>query len=429
MVIEPRGLRLWPVRPALAVVFVAAIALGVMVFATGWHLLGAQGLKPQKQIEAATLFDLVKLAAGVVAGAGALVALVVAYRRQRVDEDGALRDMTRLHNERFTSAVAQLGDASPAVRLGGVHALAGLADDAPTRHLKQTCIDVLCAFLRLPYTAEADLPPGDTAARHEYLALREARHTTIRIIRDHLAVPREHPRSWRGYDFDFSGVVFDGGTLASAVFSGGNISFEGATFAGDFNFTAAEFSGGVISFFRAVFPGGIVDFEEAEFSGSLVFLTHAKVCGGTLNFSSTVHTDSLVILDSTEVTDGVIDFHGARFTEGIVGFRGARIFSGGGLTFSGAWFDGGTVEFPQAELSAGHVDFSEARFRAGKVDFNGARIARDLFEFGESQFEGGIVSFCGAQFHDDNVRRVLTRGLSSPDTGALLPGVRFDAEP
>ncbi|WP_425505706.1 hypothetical protein [Streptomyces typhae] len=49
---------------------------------------------------------------------GALVALVVAYRRQRVDEDGALRDATRLHPERFTTAVSQL-KASPAARLGG----------------------------------------------------------------------------------------------------------------------------------------------------------------------------------------------------------------------------------------------------------------------------------------------------------------------
>ncbi|KUF14698.1 hypothetical protein AT728_29285 [Streptomyces silvensis] len=60
----------------------------------------------------------------------ALVALIVAYRRQRVDEDGALREATRLHTERFTTAVSQL-EASPAVRLGGAHALAGLADYRP----------------------------------------------------------------------------------------------------------------------------------------------------------------------------------------------------------------------------------------------------------------------------------------------------------
>ncbi|WP_347879683.1 hypothetical protein [Streptomyces sp. Tu 2975] len=72
-------------------------------------------MKPERRIDSRTLFDLVKLSFGVVAGAGALVALVVAYRRQRVDEDGALRDATRLHTERFTTAVSELGDESTAV--------------------------------------------------------------------------------------------------------------------------------------------------------------------------------------------------------------------------------------------------------------------------------------------------------------------------
>jgi hypothetical protein len=65
-------------------------------------------------------------------------------RTHELTERGQLTD-------RFTAAVAQLGDASPAVQLGGVHALAGIADDAPTRTLRQTCIDVLCAYLRLPH--------------------------------------------------------------------------------------------------------------------------------------------------------------------------------------------------------------------------------------------------------------------------------------
>ncbi|MFJ6088053.1 hypothetical protein ACIQI8_42515 [Streptomyces sp. NPDC092369] len=147
---ERRGLQLWPVGPVLALTFTAALLVAAVVFYAGWDLLGARGLKAERRLDSQTLFDLVKLSFGVVAGAGALVALVVAYRRQRVDEDGALREATRLHTERFTTAVTQLGDDSAAVRLGGVHALAGLADDAPTRGLRQTSIDVLCAYLRLP---------------------------------------------------------------------------------------------------------------------------------------------------------------------------------------------------------------------------------------------------------------------------------------
>src|SRR5690606_14914824 len=151
----------------------------------------------------------------------------LAYRRQRVDEDGALRDATRLHTERFTTAVSQLGDPSPAVKLGGVHALAGLADDAPTRELRQTCIDVLCAFLRLPYMTANELPADDAQAHLDYLALREVRHTVIRVIKDHL---RDTEGGWQGHTFDFRGVVFDGGDFGRLRIRDAKLNFRGARF-------------------------------------------------------------------------------------------------------------------------------------------------------------------------------------------------------
>lgn len=163
-----------------------------------------------------------KLSFGVVAGAGALVALVVAYRRQRVDEAGAHRESTRLHTERFSQAVDKLGSDSPAVRLGGVHALAGLADDAPTQDLRQTCIDVLCAYLCLPFPADPGNLPDGTSPTEErrdahqdkkdlYHALRKVRHTILRLIGDHYRVAQGTHRSWQGYDLDLTGVTIDGG--------------------------------------------------------------------------------------------------------------------------------------------------------------------------------------------------------------------------
>ncbi|MDX2591618.1 hypothetical protein PV343_04925 [Streptomyces sp. WI03-4A] len=113
--------------------------------------------------------------------------------------------------------------------LGGAHGLAGLADDAPTRALRQTSIDVLCAYLRLPYTPEADLPADDTEACRAYLALREVRLTVIRLIRDHLRLPADHHHSWQGHDLDFTDVP-SGGTVnfRSATFSGGTVDFTDA---------------------------------------------------------------------------------------------------------------------------------------------------------------------------------------------------------
>lgn len=76
-----------------------------------------------------------------------------------------------MFNERFTAIATQLGDDQPAVRLAGVYATAGLADD--WKQNRQTCVSVLCAYLRLPYDPE----PGEDAApagRAAYRANREA---------------------------------------------------------------------------------------------------------------------------------------------------------------------------------------------------------------------------------------------------------------
>ncbi|NUK50127.1 pentapeptide repeat-containing protein [Streptomyces lunaelactis] len=396
---ERRGLRLWPVGAVLALAFATAILVAAAVFYTGWDLLGVRGLKPEHRIDSKTLFDLVKLSFGVVAGAGALVALVVAYRRQRVDEDGALREATRLHTERFTTAVSQLGDASAAVRLGGVHALAGLADDAPTRDLRQTCIDVLCAYLRLPYTSKTDLPVRDAEARHAYLALREVRHTVIRLIRDHLRLEPEHPRSWRDHDFDFTEATFDGGDFSEAVFSG-RVSFRGATFsAGTVNFSNARFSGWV-EFNGAIFSGSTVDFNIATFSCYADFIM-AEFASGTVDFSGAEFSGSgrirfnMATFSGSTVDfsvakfwqrgdDARVDFSEATFSNGTVHFREAR-FSASTVHFSRARFYGGTVSFGAAEFSgSGRVDFSEATFSDGTVDFNMAR------------FYGGTVDFTQA---------------------------------
>ncbi|MFI1608130.1 pentapeptide repeat-containing protein [Streptomyces griseofuscus] len=330
-------------------------------FFAGWTLLGAHGLKPEYRLTTTTLFDLVKLSFGVVAGSGALVALVVAYRRQRVDEDGALREATRLHTERFTTAVSQLGDDSPAVRLGGVHALAGLADDAPTQDLRQTCIDVLCAYLRLPSPPDPGnlpdpLPDGTSpseqrrAAHQEkedrYRGMREVRHTILRLIGDHYRIPEGAHRSWQGCNLDLTGVTIDGVMdFHGVVFSKGSVSFEGATFSGRVvYFLGAWFSGGEVSFRNATFDSDMVAFTGAGFSGGVVAFDDARFDGGTVSFSH------------AGFSDGTVSFHRATFSDGEVDFNRAR-FDGGMVYFSSARFDGGAVSFDRAAFSGGEVSF------------------------------------------------------------------------
>ena len=152
----------------------------------------------------------------------------------RLKVQGEQRDSTlaeqraRTLNERFNTVAGQLGsDKSPAVRLAAVYAMAGLADDWQDH--RQMCVDVLCAYLRMPY----EPGPGDDAPVEKRLALqasREVRHTVIRVIAAHLNGTA--PVSWCGLNFDFAGAVFDGGDFSGAKFSGGTVNFTGAKFSG-----------------------------------------------------------------------------------------------------------------------------------------------------------------------------------------------------
>ncbi|MGA5032330.1 pentapeptide repeat-containing protein [Streptomyces cellulosae] len=347
--------RMWDVRLVLVLAFVTALLVAAAVFYLGWGVLGVDKVKKEKAIDASTLFDLVKLAFGVVAGAGALVALIVAYRRQRIDEDGALREHTRLHTERFTTAVTQLGDDSAAVKLGGVHALAGLADDAPTPELRQTCVDVMCAFLRLPYTAEADIPSGDEKVRHDYLALREVRHTVIRLIRDHLRLPGNDPHSWQGVDLDFTGVVFDGGDFSDAHFRNCTVSFDQATFA-----------------------SGRVNFEDMHMSGSRVTFSAARFIGAHVSF-----------LGCLLKGDGTVDFHRAEFMRGTADFHEVWVTERVLLNFLGASFLGGKVSFAGVTVESATLLFDHCRFTSGQVDFTKAEFS-GLISFAHASFIGGL---------------------------------------
>ncbi|WP_218905782.1 pentapeptide repeat-containing protein [Actinomadura luteofluorescens] len=349
-------MQLAPMWIALPVTFTCAVLIAGVALWSGLRLLDVHGVKHEKQIDSKVLFDLVKLSFAMVAGVGGLVALVVAYRKQRTEENSALREDTKLHSDRFTAAVAQLGDPSPAVQLGGVHAVAGLADDAPTPQLRQTCIDVLCAYLRLPYDPDPGDRPDEGAdpagyeahfrARAGYRALREVRHTVIRIIGNHLR--DDASVSWRDHDFDFTDVVFDGGDLHGAVFTGATL------------FTGAAFASGRLDLSGTRFASGTADFRAARFTG------------------------------------GTVDFLNVQFTDGTVSFVGAE-FTGGTVYFVGAAFMGASIYFSGAEFTGGEILFIEAKFSAGEVDFNGSKFVNGTVDFSNAEFtDNSVVSFVGA---------------------------------
>lgn len=289
------------------------------------------------------------------AGSGALVALIVSYRKQKIAEADSAHDRTRVFNERFATIATQLGDESPAVRLAAVHSLAGLADDWEEN--RQTCIDVLCAYLRMPYEPD----PGEDAAPAERLAFqsnRQVRHTVIRIITGHLTDGA--PVSWQGKNFDFTGSTFAGGDFSGAVFSDGTVNFYNVKFSdGTVSFNDAKFSGGTVSFSGAAFSGGTVSFNSARFTGSTVSFNSARFTGSTINFNR------------AKFTSGIVSFSRVRFTGGHFYFSGAA-FSGSTVNFSSARFTGSTVHFPGAAFSGATVRFNHVKFTGGTVDLSRA---------------------------------------------------------
>ena len=324
---------------------------------------------------------------------------------------------TRTLNERFNTVAEQLGsDKPPAVRLAAVYAMAGLADDWQDH--RQMCVDVLCAYLRMPY----EPGPGDDAPVEKRLAFqasREVRHTVIRVITAHLNGTA--PVSWCGLNFDFAGAVFDGGDFSGAKLSGGTVNFASAEFSGGtVNFAGAEFSGGTVNFAGAKFSGAGVNFFLAKFSGAMVDFAGAKISGGTVGFGY------------AGFSGGPVNFSSAKFSGAAVHFSHSK-FTGESPKFTGADTSGGTVFFHATEFSGGTVSFSRAEFSSETVDFAGAEFSGGTVSFSDAEFPGGTVGFTGAEFSGGTVdfSRVASWtqppdfgsgfDMSHPPAGVMLP--------
>ncbi len=382
-----------PMWLALGGTLTLAVTIAAAVTYLGLHYLHFREFRPEPELSAATLYDLLKVAFAVAAGIGAVVALVTAYRRQRITEFAEQREGTRLFNERFTAAAGQLGDESPAVRLAGVYAMAS-ADDWAER--RQTCVDVLCAYLRMPYEPEPASDPPE-AGWSAYRAAREVRHTVIRVITAHLQPDSSRAptlKDWRGLNLDFTAAVLDGGDFSGAEFTS-TVSFASAQFTGGIiDFSGAKFSG-TTNFMGSKFAGSNVSFRKAEFSGNEVNFVYAVVTGGTIDFDNACFSGCHVDFGAAHFDAGIVYFNGAEFTGVNVSFASAA-FSGSDVHF-GAIINSGKVSFLHAQFSEGTVYLGRARLTRGIIDFDSADFTGSIVDFGDAQFTGATVDFRNAQ--------------------------------
>ncbi|MGH3672031.1 MAG: hypothetical protein ACRDSH_15590, partial [Pseudonocardiaceae bacterium] len=99
----------------------------------------------------------------------ALYALWLNDRRRKVEESrhelerrSNEQDRERVADERFARAVELLGHEADQVRVGALHALAGLARSRPS--YTQTVLDVVCSYLRRPFDHPGSRPGRDRQA-------------------------------------------------------------------------------------------------------------------------------------------------------------------------------------------------------------------------------------------------------------------------
>jgi hypothetical protein len=284
---------------------------------------------------------------------------------ERIAREVAERAQADALAKRYQDAATQLGHDKASIRLAGVYAMAQLADDWVEQ--RQTCIDVLCGYLRMSYLQYS----GDSINSGEPLTWahdREVRHTIIRVIAQHLQ-GTANP-SWIGYNFDFTGAVFDGGDFGGSVFKGGLVRFGYSQFipsssnqpnfdrrAERLDFRGALFDGASVHFGFARISGATIDFRGAEFHSDTVDFGVVEMTGGRLFF-------------------GRHDSDGAKVTGGRIYFGGA-VLAGGVVDFSNAILESGSVDFGHARFEGAAVDLASAQLRGGEIDLRGIVVVRN----------------------------------------------------
>ncbi len=203
----------------LRLVGTVLLAFGALALVTGWLMTGPDADRGEAVKTGG-------LAAGSVV---ALYALWLNDRRRQVDEERqdlersrqalesrrAEHDRERAADERFLRAVELLGDDADQVRVGALHALAGLARGRP--EYTQDVLDVICSYLRRPFDhprhaeARGPAPPPDTAEerarRAEADRWLQVRLTAQRLIADLL--PAADRADAPTYDLDLHGATLE----------------------------------------------------------------------------------------------------------------------------------------------------------------------------------------------------------------------------
>ena len=283
-------------------------AVGAFLLVTGWLFVADRNAPKQEAIKTGGL------------AAGAIVALYALWlndRRRRTDEDRhelesrrqeleferAEHDRSRVADERFARSVELLGHDAEQVRVGAMHALAGLARSRA--EYTQTVLDVLCAYLRRPFEQVEDLREL------------EVRLTAQRLIADLL--PRADAADAPRYNLDLTRAYLKYFDLSHRQV--GDLTLRAAHLLESNSFHHAVVHGG--AWFTDALSGGRLHLHHVVFHGKAWFSRFT--CHQAADFTATRFL-------------GPTKFAGVAFT-GPVTFEGCEFAEP--IDFERARFDGG----------------------------------------------------------------------------------------
>lgn len=246
----------------------------------------------------------------------ALYALWLNDRRRRVEESrhelerrSHEQDRERVADERFARAVELLGHEADQVRVGALHALAGLARSRPS--YAQTVLDVVCSYLRRPFDhpdyvqdRTGERPRWEPVVERDADRERQVRLSAQRVISE--LVPDRCPRPDTQPDVDLTGAVLDYLDLSGKIIH--KLVLRDAQLHGTNRFSATEISGEV--WFTRAASYGRLECDGAVF------------CAGS-NFPHMV-------------AHGRVSFEGAHFRQGAM-FLCSEFH--GPVTLAGSTFD------------------------------------------------------------------------------------------
>ncbi len=321
----PRPLRVLPTWLIAA----GAVAVAAATILSLWWLLAEAGHGPTDR---ATLrIDAIKTALSVGAGTAGAIALFIAIRRQQLGERAQVHtehDATeRRVTDLYTKAADQLGSDKAPVRLAGLYALERLAQDNPSQ--RQTIVNVICAYLRMPFDIE-DLElaiqgkgrskdnSGDSTSAHQEL---QVRATAQDILGSHLRRSEVENRTstfWPGMAIRLNGAVLVHFEAVGCEFSMAD--FSGVTFKGRTNFDKTKFERN--AWFHQTNFEDNASFNDVEFSHRAMFAR--ATFNGEVEFSNSTFTESVSFWGSSFKSDTWFD--GAHFCDEVLFY--SAIFSG-----------------------------------------------------------------------------------------------------